>query len=97
MRRFGQFIAALGLVLGTFVALSLFLPLTVSGWSWLIAVGMVKLSLLSSLGCRVHWPAAHELSIGVPSATSLLTAAPAIDVARLRASIVPFVGSQLMV
>ena len=50
MRRFGQFLAALGLVLGTFVALSLFLPLTVSGWSWLIAVGMVKLSLLSSLG-----------------------------------------------
>ena len=50
MRRFGQFLAALGLVLGTCVALSLFLPLTVSGWSWLIAVGMVKLSLLSSLG-----------------------------------------------
>ena len=50
MRRFGQFLASLGLVLGTFVALSLFLPLTVSGWSWLIAVGMVKLSLLSSLG-----------------------------------------------
>ena len=50
MRRVGQFLAALGLVLGTFVALSLFLPLTVSGWSWLIAVGMVKLSLLSSLG-----------------------------------------------
>ena len=50
MRRVGQFLAALGLVLGAFVALSLFLPLTVSGWSWLIAVGMVKLSLLSSLG-----------------------------------------------
>ena len=45
-------------------------------------------ALLSSLGCRVHWAGDHELSIGVPSATRLATAAPPLDVARLRASIV---------
>jgi UDP-N-acetylglucosamine 1-carboxyvinyltransferase len=36
----------------------------------------------------VHWAGDHELSIGVPSATRLATAAPPLDVARLRASIV---------
>jgi UDP-N-acetylglucosamine 1-carboxyvinyltransferase len=45
-------------------------------------------ALLRSLGCRVHWAGEHELSIGVPSATRLATHAPAVDVARLRASIV---------
>ncbi|HUD68853.1 MAG TPA: UDP-N-acetylglucosamine 1-carboxyvinyltransferase [Acidimicrobiales bacterium] len=45
-------------------------------------------AVLSSLGCRVHWADDHELSIGVPSATRLATDAPAVDVARLRASIV---------
>ena len=45
-------------------------------------------AVLTSLGCRVHWAGEHELSIGVPSATRLATTAPAVDVARLRASIV---------
>ena len=50
MRRFGQFLASLGLLLGVLIGLSLFAPLTFTGWSWLVAVGMVKLSLLSSVG-----------------------------------------------
>ena len=50
MRRLGQLLAILGLLLGTFVGLSLFLPLTLSGWAWLIAAGMVKLSFLSAVG-----------------------------------------------
>ncbi|HEV3212568.1 MAG TPA: UDP-N-acetylglucosamine 1-carboxyvinyltransferase [Acidimicrobiales bacterium] len=45
-------------------------------------------SVLTELGCRVHWAGEHELSIGVPSAGRLSTAAPASYVEQLRASIV---------
>ena len=45
-------------------------------------------SVLAELGCRVHWADAHELSIGVPSASRLSTTAPAAHVAQLRASLV---------
>jgi UDP-N-acetylglucosamine 1-carboxyvinyltransferase len=45
-------------------------------------------SVLTELGCRVHWAGDHELSIGVPSASRLATEAPAGLVERLRASIV---------
>jgi len=45
-------------------------------------------SVLAELGCRVHWADAHELSIGVPSASRLSTTAPATHVAQLRASLV---------
>jgi UDP-N-acetylglucosamine 1-carboxyvinyltransferase len=44
--------------------------------------------VLTGLGCRVHWADDHELSIGVPSASKLTSTAPAVHVARLRASIV---------
>jgi UDP-N-acetylglucosamine 1-carboxyvinyltransferase len=45
-------------------------------------------AVLTELGCRVHWAGDHELSIGVPSAGRLRSAAPAAHVARLRASLV---------
>ena len=50
MRRLGRYLAILGLLLGTVTGLSLLLPPTLSGWWWLIAVGMVKLTFISSLG-----------------------------------------------
>jgi UDP-N-acetylglucosamine 1-carboxyvinyltransferase len=46
------------------------------------------IALLSALGCRVRWADDHELSIGVPSATSLGTEVPVELVERMRASIV---------
>jgi hypothetical protein len=50
MRRFGRFLAVLGLLLGGAAALALALPIHITGISWLIAAGLVKLTFASSLG-----------------------------------------------
>ncbi|MGH7653171.1 MAG: hypothetical protein ACREN6_00780 [Gemmatimonadaceae bacterium] len=50
MRRFGQFLAGLGLALGVAVGLATMWPSHLVGLSWLLAVGMVKLGFVSALG-----------------------------------------------
>ena len=50
MRRFGQFLALVGLLVGGAAALALSVPMHIGGISWLIAVGLVKLTFATSLG-----------------------------------------------
>ena len=50
MRRFGQLLAVLGLALGGLLAVAMLLPLHLIGFSWLIAVGLAKLTFASALG-----------------------------------------------
>ena len=49
MRRFGQLLTWLGLVVGGLLGLTMLLPLRVVGLSWLVAVGLAKLALVGSL------------------------------------------------
>ena len=50
MRRFGQLLTGLGIVLGGLVGVGLLLPLHLAGVWWLIAVGLAKLVFLGSIG-----------------------------------------------
>lgn len=50
MRRFGQILAALGLLVGGAAAIAMSFPVHLVGISWLIAVGLVKLTFAASLG-----------------------------------------------
>jgi hypothetical protein len=50
MRRFGQVLAFLGLLIGGATAIALTLPIHLVGIAWLIAVGMVKLTFVASFG-----------------------------------------------
>jgi hypothetical protein len=50
MKRLGQLLAAIGLVLGVLLGVGLLVPLHVNGLVWLAAVGGFKLVLASSLG-----------------------------------------------
>ena len=50
MHLFGSVLLALGVFLGTAVALGITLGVTIPGVSWLIAVGLVKLTLIASGG-----------------------------------------------
>lgn len=50
MRRFGQLLAVVGSIIGIAAALTMILPLHLAGISWLIAVGLIKLTLAASLG-----------------------------------------------
>jgi len=51
MRRIvGRLLAALGLVVGGAMSLALAVPIHVAGISWLIGIGLVKLTFLTSLG-----------------------------------------------
>jgi hypothetical protein len=50
MRRFGQFLAALGLVIGGTVCIGLLLPIHLAGIPWLIGLGLVKLAFAASGG-----------------------------------------------
>jgi HAMP domain-containing protein len=50
MRRLGQLLAALGLVVGGVLGLAMSVPLHLAGISWLIAVGLAKLTFAAALG-----------------------------------------------
>jgi hypothetical protein len=50
MRRFGQVLAVLGLLVGGAAAIAISFPIHVVGISWLIAVGLIKLTFGASLG-----------------------------------------------
>jgi hypothetical protein len=50
MRRFGQLLALLGLLIGGVVSLAIIIPIHLVGISWLIGVGLVKLTLAAALG-----------------------------------------------
>ena len=50
MRRFGQLLMLLGLGVGGAVGLAILLHLSIPGVSWLVAVGLAKLTLVSSVG-----------------------------------------------
>lgn len=50
MRRLGKVLAALGLALGALAGLAMTVPLHLHGWSWLLAVGVIKLVFAGSLG-----------------------------------------------
>lgn len=50
MRRLGKVLAALGLAVGCLAGLAISLPVHLHGWSWLLAVGIIKLVFAGSLG-----------------------------------------------
>jgi protein-S-isoprenylcysteine O-methyltransferase Ste14 len=50
MRRFGQLLAVLGLLIGGAAAIAIIFPVHLVGISWLIAVGLIKLTFATSLG-----------------------------------------------
>ena len=50
MRLLGRALAALGLIVGIALGGALLLPIHLVGVSWLIAVGLAKLTFLGSLG-----------------------------------------------
>ena len=50
MRLFGSVLLALGVLLGLAVALGMALGVTIPGVSWLIAVGLIKLTLVAAGG-----------------------------------------------
>jgi hypothetical protein len=50
MRPFGMLLLALGVLLGTLVGVGLLFGVQVPGVSWLVAVGLVKLTLIASGG-----------------------------------------------
>lgn len=50
MRRLGQILTILGAIVGIGAALAMILPVELAGVSWLIAVGLLKLTLAASLG-----------------------------------------------
>jgi hypothetical protein len=50
MRLFGSVLLALGVLLGLAVALAMALGVTIPGVSWLVAVGLVKLTLIAAGG-----------------------------------------------
>jgi hypothetical protein len=50
MRRIGQLLMLIGLAVGGAVGLGILLHVTIPGISWLVAVGLAKLSLVASGG-----------------------------------------------
>jgi hypothetical protein len=50
MRRFGKFLAALGLLIGLGAAIAVGFPVHIAGVSWLMAVGLIKLTFAAALG-----------------------------------------------
>ena len=50
MRRLGQLLMGLGLVLGGAVGLAVLLNLSLPGVSWIVAVGLAKLTLIAAGG-----------------------------------------------
>lgn len=50
MRRFGQALAVLGLFVGAGAAIATAFPVHLVGISWLIAVGLIKLTFAASVG-----------------------------------------------
>lgn len=50
MRRIGQLLMLLGVAVGGAVGLAILLHITIPGVSWLVAVGLAKLSLVASGG-----------------------------------------------
>lgn len=50
MRRFGQLLMLLGLGLGSFVGIAILAGFTFPGVSWLVALGLAKLTLIASGG-----------------------------------------------
>jgi len=50
MRRLGQVLAFLGLLIGGATAIALTLPVHLAGIAWLVAVGLVKLTFVASFG-----------------------------------------------
>ena len=50
MHRFGQILMLLGVGVGSAVGLAMLLHLSVPGVSWLVAVGLAKLTLAASAG-----------------------------------------------
>ena len=50
MRRIGQFLLALGVALGVFVALAMAIHLGLAGAPWLVNVALAKLGLIAAGG-----------------------------------------------
>jgi hypothetical protein len=50
MRRFGQFLSYLGVVIGGLLGLSLLVHIQVEGLPWLFAIEMAKLTFAVSIG-----------------------------------------------
>jgi hypothetical protein len=49
-RMLGRLLAGLGVIVGLALGLALLVPVKLAGISWLIAVGLAKLTLAASLG-----------------------------------------------
>jgi hypothetical protein len=62
MRSLGTLLLALGALLGITVGVSLLLGVQVPGLSWLVAVGLVKLTLIASGGLMASGAVLHRLA-----------------------------------
>lgn len=62
MRPFGTLLLALGVLLGCAIGIGLFLGVQVPGVSWLVAVGLVKLTLMASGGLIAAGAVLHRLA-----------------------------------
>lgn len=50
MRRFGAVLLAMGVLLGLAVGVGMLAGVKINGVHWLVAVGMIKLTLLAAVG-----------------------------------------------
>ena len=62
MRPLGTLLLALGALLGTLVGIGLLLGVQVPGVPWLVAVGLVKLTLIASCGLMAGGAVLHRLA-----------------------------------
>ncbi|MDQ3996884.1 MAG: hypothetical protein M3303_07670 [Gemmatimonadota bacterium] len=62
MRVLGSVLLVLGALLGSAVAIGMLLGLGVPGVSWLVAVGLVKLTLIAAGGLMAAGAVVHRLA-----------------------------------
>jgi hypothetical protein len=62
MRPLGTLLLALGVLVGCAVGIGLFLGVQIPGVSWLVAVGLVKLTLMTSGGLIAAGAVLHRLA-----------------------------------
>ena len=62
MRLLGTMLLALGVLLGAAVGIGILLGVSVPGVSWLVAVGLAKLTLVASAGLMAAGATLHRLA-----------------------------------
>jgi hypothetical protein len=62
MRRLGTSLLVLGILLGSAVGIGLLLGVSIPGVSWLVAVGLTKLTLIASGGLMAAGATMHRLA-----------------------------------